>query len=111
MKKIEKNLADSQKVYQDIQRAMVNLENAKYLVNFSDDAHDKLSALRLIFDYFFTKYGNYGFRRDCIVDFKVRELENILDALDSFTRSYQDLLRSYREKPTSSNLKQSGVAS
>lgn len=110
MKKIEKNLAASQKVYQDIQRAMVDLENAKHLVNFSDDAHDKLSALRLIFDYFFTKYGNYEFRRDCIVDFKVRELENILDALESFTRSYQDLLRTYREKPTSNNIQQTGTA-
>ena len=110
MKKIEKNLADSQRVYQDIQRAMVNLENAKYLVNFSDDAHDKLSTIRLIFDYFLTKYGNYEFRRDCIVDFKVKELENILDALESFTRSYQDLLRTYREKPTSRNIQQTGTA-
>lgn len=110
MKKIEKNLVDSQKVYQDIQRAMVNLENAKYLVNFSDDAHDKLSTIRLIFDYFFTKYGNYEFRRDCIVDFKVKELENILDALESFTRSYQELLRTYREKPTSRNIQQTGTA-
>jgi hypothetical protein len=106
MKKIEKNLVDSQKVYQDIQRAMVNLETAKYLVNFSDDIHDKLSSIRLIFDYFFTKYGNYEFRRDCIVDFKVKELENILEALDSFVLSYQDLLRTYREKPTSKNLQQ-----
>ena len=110
MKKLEKNLVDSQKVYQDIQRAMVNLENAKHLVNFSDDAHDKLSALRLIFDYFFTKYGNYEFRRDCIVDFKVKELENILDALESFTKSYQALLHTYRDKPTSSNLSQTGTA-
>jgi hypothetical protein len=110
MKKIEKNLAESQKAYLELQRAMVNLESSKYLVNFSDDVHDKLSTIRLIFDYLFTKYGNYEFRRDCILDFKVSEIENILEALDSFISSYQNLIKTYREKPSSKNIRQTGSA-
>ena len=106
MKKIEKRLADTQKAYLDLQKAMVNLESSKYVVNFSDDVHDKLSTIRLMFDYVFTKYGNYEFRRDCIIDFKVSEIENILEALDSFISSYQKLLQTYREKPSSRNLQQ-----
>ncbi len=110
MKKIERNLAASHKAYLDLQKAMVNLETSRHLVNFSDDVHDKLSTLRLIFDYLFTKYGNYEFRRDCIIDFKTGEVENILEALDSFIASYQSLIRNYREKPAAKNLRQSGTA-
>ncbi|MFH1071282.1 MAG: hypothetical protein V1794_16815 [Candidatus Glassbacteria bacterium] len=106
MRKVEKNLADTQKAYLDLQKAMVNLESSKYVVNFSDDIHDKLSTIRLLFDYIFTKYGNYEFRRDCIIDFKISELENILEALDSFIESYQSLIKTYREKPSSRNLRQ-----
>ena len=110
MKKVEQDLAKSQKAYLDLQKAMVNLESSKYIVNFSDDVHDKLATIRLLFDYVFTKYGNYEFRRDCIVDFKVREIENILEALDSFLESYQSLLKVYREKPSSKNISQSKQA-
>ena len=106
MKKVERNLADTRKAYLDLQKAMVNFESSKYVVNFSDDVHDKLSTIRLLFDYIFTKYGNYEFRRDCIIDFKISELENILEALDSFIESYQSLIKSYREKPSSRNLRQ-----
>jgi len=110
MKKIERGLLDSQKAYLDLQKAMVNLETSKYLVNFSDDVHDKLSSIRLIFDYIFTKFGNYDYARDCIIDFKASEIENILEALESFIHSYQNLLKTYREKPSSKNLRQSKSA-
>ncbi|HUU27416.1 MAG TPA: hypothetical protein VM123_06360 [archaeon] len=110
MKKIERNLAESQKAYLDLQRAMVNLEASKYVVNFSDDVHDKLSTIRLIFDYIFTKYGNYDFRRDCIIDFKISEIENILEALESFIDSYGSLIKTYRDKPSSKNIRQSKPA-
>lgn len=110
MKKIERNLAETQKAYLDLQKAMVDLESSKYIVNFSDDVHDKLSAIRLMFDYIFTKFGNYQFRRDCIVDFKISEIENILEALDSFIESYQKLLQTYREKPSSKNIRQKNMA-
>ncbi len=110
MKKVERGMAGSQKAYLDLQKAMVNLESSKYVVNFSDDVHDKLSTIRLLFDYVFTKYGNYEFRRDCIVDFKVGEIENILEALDSFIDSYQSLIKIYREKPSSRNIEQNKQA-
>lgn len=110
MKKVERNVASSQKAYLDLQKAMVNLETSKYVVNFSDDLHDKLSTIRLLFDYVFTKFGNYGYRRDCIVDFRVSEIENILEALDSFIDSYHCLITTYREKPSSKNIEQTKQA-
>ena len=110
MKKVERGMVGSQNAYLDLQKAMVNLEASKYVVNFSDDLHDKLSTIRLLFDYVFTKYGNYEFRRDCIVDFKVSEIENILEALDSFIDSYNSLIKTYREKPSSKNIEQTKQA-
>ncbi len=110
MKKVERGMAGSQQAYLDLQKAMVNLEASKYVVNFSDDIHDKLSTIRLLFDYVFTKYGNYEFRRDCIVDFKVSEIENILEALDSFIASYHSLIKIYRDKPSSKNIEQTKQA-
>ena len=110
MDKIEKKLHDSKKAYLELQKAMVDLQTSKSLVNFSDDVHDKLASVRLIFDYIFTKFGNRDFRRDCIVDFKVSELENILEALESFVSGYQVLLKSYREKPSARNLSRKSSA-
>jgi hypothetical protein len=110
MNKIEKKLKDSKKAYLELQQAMVELESSKHLVDFSDDVHDKLASIRLIFDYIYTKFANQDFRRDCIVDFKVSELENILEALDSFVTSYQSLIKSYKEKPTARNLSQRSSA-
>ncbi|MBN2289701.1 MAG: hypothetical protein JXQ83_10250 [Candidatus Glassbacteria bacterium] len=110
MNKIEKKLHDSRKAYLELQQAMVDLEASRHLVHFSDDVHDKLASVRLIFDYIFTKFGNQDFRRDCIVDFKVSEMENILEALDSFVAGYQDLIKSYREKPAAKNLSQQNSA-
>lgn len=110
MNKIEKKLKDSKKAYLELQQSMVNFESSRHLVNFSDDAHDKLASIRLIYDYLYTKFGNQGFRRDCIVDFKVGELENILEALESFVNGYQSLLKSYKEKPSAKKLSQKSSA-
>ncbi|MEA2063914.1 MAG: hypothetical protein U9P14_09475 [Gemmatimonadota bacterium] len=110
MKKIERKLADSKKAFKEMQRAMVSLDASKHLVDFSDDMHDKMANIRLIFDYLFTKFGNHDFQRDCIVDFKVSELEHILESLDSFVISYQALIKSYKDKPSSANLSQKSSA-
>lgn len=103
MKKIEENLLNSQKVYAELQKAMVDPDSSRYFVNFSDEIYDKLATIRLICDYIYTKFGKYEFRRDCIVDFKACELENLLEALESFTNDYQNFLKEYK-KPSSRNI-------
>ena len=110
MKKIRKKLEDSKKAYLEMQKAMVELQTSRHLVDFSDDVHDKLATIRLIFDYVFTKFGNQDFRRDCVLDFKVSEVENILEALESFVTDYQDMLKTYSEKPSARNLSRESSA-
>ena len=72
------------------------LHSSRQLIKLSDEAHDKLSTLRLIFDYVFTKYGNYEYKRDVIVDFRVSEIENMLDSLEGFIGGYQKMLENFR---------------
>jgi len=110
MDKIQKKLKDSKKAYVEMQQAMVSLQSSRHLVDFSDDVHDRLASVRLIFDYVFTKFANQDFRRDCIVDFKVSEVENILEALESFLTDYHNMLQKYREKPSAKNLSRESSA-
>jgi hypothetical protein len=79
-----------------LNNSLQELHSSRQLVQLSDEVHDRLSTLRLIFDYIFTKYGNHEYRRDIIMDFKVSEIENMLDSLESFIGSYQKMIERFR---------------
>lgn len=80
----------------NLNNPLQELHSSRQLVQLSDEVHDRLSTLRLIFDYVFTKYGNYEYKRDVIIDFRVSEIENMLDSLEGFIGDYQKMLERFR---------------